>query len=61
MPAARRSGGFGDILDRFGLRVDGDVTQAAQILYGTRFLPDYPQALFKLGRFRSWVMACLSS
>jgi predicted HTH transcriptional regulator len=35
----------GDILDRLGLRVDGEVTQAAQMLYGTKFLPDYPQAL----------------
>ena len=42
----------GDILDRLGLRVDGQLTQAAQMLYGTRFLPDYPQALLKLGRFR---------
>lgn len=31
---------------------DGKVTQAAQMLYGTRFLPDYPQGLLKLGRFR---------
>lgn len=42
----------GDILDRLGLRIDGHVTQAAQMLYGTKFLPDYPQALLKLGRFR---------
>jgi ATP-dependent DNA helicase RecG len=35
-----------------GLRVDGELTQAAQMLYGTRFLPDYPQAKLKLGRFR---------
>ena len=28
----------GDILDRLGLRIDGQVTQAAQMLYGTRFL-----------------------
>jgi ATP-dependent DNA helicase RecG len=42
----------GDILDRLGLRVDGQLTQAAQMLYGTRFLPHYPQALLKLGRFR---------
>jgi ATP-dependent DNA helicase RecG len=42
----------GDILDRLGLRIDGQVTQAAQMLYGTKFLPDYPQALLKLGRFR---------
>lgn len=43
---------IGDILDRLGLRIDGHVTQAAQMLYGTKFLPDYPQALLKLGRFR---------
>ncbi len=42
----------GDILDRLGLRIDGAITQAAQMLYGTRFLPDYPQGLLKLGRFR---------
>lgn len=43
---------IGDILDRLGLRIDGQITQAAQMLYGTTFLPDYPQALLKLGRFR---------
>ena len=42
----------GDILDRLGLRIDGKITQAAQVLYGTRFLPDFPQVLLKLGRFR---------
>jgi len=42
----------GDILDRLGLRRDGQITQAAQILYGTRFLPDYPQGMLKMGRFR---------
>ncbi len=42
----------GDILDRLGLRIDGQITQAAQVLYGTRFLPHYPQGLLKLGRFR---------
>jgi predicted HTH transcriptional regulator len=36
---------IGDILDRLGLRRRGVITQAAQILYGTRFLPDYPQGL----------------
>jgi ATP-dependent DNA helicase RecG len=41
-----------DILDRLGLRRDGVLTQAAHVLYGTRFLPDYPQCLLKLGRFR---------
>lgn len=43
---------IGDILGRLGLLVDGQVTHAAQMLYGTRFLPHYPQALLKLGRFR---------
>ncbi len=41
-----------DILDRLGLRRDGAITQAAQMLYGTRFLPDYPQGMLKMGRFR---------
>lgn len=41
-----------DILGRLGLLIDGQVTNAAQMLYGTRFLPRYPQALLKLGRFR---------
>lgn len=41
-----------DILDRLGLRIDGQLTNAAQMLYGTKFLPRYPQALLKLGRFR---------
>ena len=43
---------IGEILDRLGLRVDGVLTQAAQMLYGKRFLPDYPQCLLKMGRFR---------
>lgn len=34
------------------MRRDGVITHAAQVLYGTRFLPDYPQALLKMGRFR---------
>ena len=42
----------GEILDRLGLRIDGVLTHAAQVLYGTRFLPEYPQCLLKLGRFR---------
>jgi len=50
--SAGTSTDVGDILDRLGLRRDGVITQAAQILFGTRFLPDYPQALLKMGRFR---------
>ncbi|MFH0880906.1 MAG: ATP-binding protein, partial [Lentisphaerota bacterium] len=43
---------IGEILDRLGLRVNGDLTQAALMLYGKRFLPHYPQCLLKMGRFR---------
>jgi ATP-dependent DNA helicase RecG len=43
---------IGEILDRLGLRVHGVLTQAAQVLFGKRFLPDYPQCLLKMGRFR---------
>jgi len=50
--SAGTSTDVGDILDRLGLRRGGVITQAAQILYGTRFLPDYPQGLLKMGRFR---------
>ncbi len=49
-PATSRN--IGEILDRLGLRVRGVLTQAAQMLYGRRFLPDYPQCLLKMGRFR---------
>ena len=38
--SAGASADVGDILDRLGLRRDGVVTQAAQVLYGRRFLPD---------------------
>ena len=41
-----------EILDRLGLRLGGVLTQAAQVLYGKRFLPDYAQCLLKMGRFR---------
>jgi len=41
-----------EILDRLGLLTDGKVTQAAQMLYGKKFLPYYPQSLLKMGRFR---------
>lgn len=50
--SAGTSTDVGDILDRLGLRRNGVITQAAQILYGTRWLPDYPQGMLKLGRFR---------
>ncbi len=50
--SAGTSTDVGDILDRLGLLIDGVLTQAAQMLYGTRFLPNYPQGKLKLGRFR---------
>ena len=43
---------IGEIIDRLGLRAAGVLTQAAQMLYGRKFLPDYPQGLLKMGRFR---------
>jgi ATP-dependent DNA helicase RecG len=43
---------IGEILDRLGLRIGGVLTQAAHMLYGKKFLPNYPQCLLKLGRFR---------
>ena len=49
-PDTRRD--IGEILDRLGLRADGVLTQAARVLYGKSFLPDYPQCLLKMGRFR---------
>lgn len=50
--SAETSRNIGDILDRLGLRRNGTLTQAAQVLYGKKFLPDYPQCLLKMGRFR---------
>jgi ATP-dependent DNA helicase RecG len=49
-PDTRRDSG--EVLDRLGLRANKIFTQAAQVLYGKRFLPDYPQCLLKMGRFR---------
>lgn len=49
-PDTRRD--MGEILDRLRLRVDGVLTRAAQVLYGKELLPDYPQCLLKMGRFR---------
>ena len=49
---AATSTDVGDILDRLGLRLDGRITNAAQVLYGTKFLPYSPQCLLKMGRFR---------
>jgi len=42
----------GDALDRFGLRVDSRLVNAAVVLFGTRFLPEYPQCQLRMARFR---------
>jgi ATP-dependent DNA helicase RecG len=41
-----------DVLDRFGLRRDGELLNAAVVLFGTQFLPDYPQCQVRMARFR---------
>ena len=41
-----------DILDRLGLRQNGQLLNAAVVLFGTRFLPDYPQCQLRLARFK---------
>lgn len=50
--SAGTSRNIGDILDRLGLRNNGKLTQAAQVLYGKKFSPYYMQCLLKMGRFR---------
>lgn len=44
--------GVTEILDRLGVRRDGKLLQAAIVLFGKRFLPDYPQCELRLARFR---------
>ncbi len=41
-----------DILDRLGVRKGGKVLQAAVVLFGRDFLPDYPQCEIRMARFR---------
>ncbi len=41
-----------DILERFGLMRDGRPNQAAIVLFGTRFIPNYLQCQLRLARFR---------
>ncbi|MHB8767287.1 MAG: ATP-binding protein [Deferrisomatales bacterium] len=41
-----------DILARLGLKPGGRATNAAVVLFGTRFLPDYPQCGLRLARFK---------
>jgi len=41
-----------DILERLGLLRGSCPNQAAVVLFGTRFIPDYPQCQLRLARFR---------
>lgn len=41
-----------DILDRLGLRKRGTLLNATATLFGTRFLPDYPQFQLRMARFK---------
>ncbi len=41
-----------DVLDRLKLRRDGRILQAAVVLFGKKFLPDYPQCELRMARFR---------
>ena len=41
-----------DILHRLGLFQEGRLNNAAVVLFGTRFLPDYPQCQLRMARFR---------
>lgn len=41
-----------DILERLRLLRDGRPNQASVVLFGTRFMPDYPQCQLRLARFR---------
>lgn len=41
-----------DILNRLSLRKDGKLLNAAVVLFGTQFLPDYPQCQLRMARFK---------
>ncbi len=41
-----------DVLDRLGLRKNGELLRAAVVLFGKTFLPDYPQCELRMARFR---------
>ena len=38
--------------DRLGVRSNGRILRAAVVLFGRRFLPDFPQCELRLARFR---------
>ena len=39
-------------LDRLGVRKQGVILRAALVLFGKKFLPDFPQCALRLARFR---------
>ena len=41
-----------DVLDRLGLRTGGSLVNAAVVVFGREFLPQYPQCQLRLARFR---------
>ncbi|QQR80807.1 MAG: putative DNA binding domain-containing protein [Deltaproteobacteria bacterium] len=43
---------IGDILDRLSLREHGQLLQAAVVLFGNKFLPNYPQCELRMARFK---------
>ncbi len=43
---------LGSILERLGLCQDGRLLNAAVVLFGKRFLPDFPQCQLRLARFK---------
>jgi len=45
-------GDVADILARLGLLKNKRLNNAAAVLFGTRFLPDYPQCQLRMARFR---------
>lgn len=41
-----------DILNRLGLRKNDELSNAAVVLFGTQFLPEYPQCQLRMARFK---------
>src|SRR2546426_6121776 len=40
------------LLDRLGVRVGGEILRASVVLFGKRFLPDFPQCELMMARFK---------
>lgn len=51
LPEATRAD-VSEVLERLGLIWDGQLLNAAVVLFGTRFLPEYPQCQLRMARFR---------